>query len=312
MSTCRVGDAITFFVEVSEKNLPQARSVQRLRPVGTQHLQGPFKGLIKSFDFGKARGFIDCARSHSLYGKDVLIRLAQWGKHEVGDAVKFYVTMNRKGFPEARKVGTLHGEKAKECGLRGPYYGIVQLLTNPKRNYGFIRCRETYHTYRQSVLLGEAQMDELQDGDEVTFFVYFQDEGWPQARKVKKLAGYEEEKKYREGPFYGKLKWFSKKENYGWISCPETFQRFGQDIFIHCRQRDELMPGDRVSFYLVTGDQGPEARNVEKIESEPDAGNSTEPVKEKKKKRKKCAACDLEDMPLLVVDEKKAKRIKSY
>ena len=66
----------------------------------------------------------------------------------------------------------------------------------------------------------------------------------------------------------GIVKWFSSKKGYGFIE-----QENGEDIFVHFSQLKmegfkTLDKGDRVTFEVEKGEQGPSAKDVKTIQSD--------------------------------------------
>ena len=63
----------------------------------------------------------------------------------------------------------------------------------------------------------------------------------------------------------GRIKWFNNSKGYGFIG-----QEDGPDVFVHYsgivgEGYRTLQEGDRVSFEIVQGPQGPQAANVVKV-----------------------------------------------
>ena len=64
----------------------------------------------------------------------------------------------------------------------------------------------------------------------------------------------------------GKVKWFDNKKGFGFIA-----QESGQDIFVHYSSIEgggfkTLEEGDEVSFEVISGDKGPKAQNVQRVQ----------------------------------------------
>ncbi|MHA1731328.1 MAG: cold-shock protein [Promethearchaeota archaeon] len=66
----------------------------------------------------------------------------------------------------------------------------------------------------------------------------------------------------------GKVKWFSARKGYGFIT-PDGEEDEGNDVFVHytgiVTEKDEfrtLNEGDEVEFEVGEGQKGPEAKNV--------------------------------------------------
>jgi len=75
---------------------------------------------------------------------------------------------------------------------------------------------------------------------------------------------------------YGKVKWFSNRKGYGFIERSEG----GPDAFVHYSDIQEegwksLEEDQKVQFELEDTDEGPRAKEIEKIESFPESTEST-------------------------------------
>jgi len=65
----------------------------------------------------------------------------------------------------------------------------------------------------------------------------------------------------------GTVKWFDEKKGFGFISGQD-----GKDIFVHYSNIagagfKTLAEGDAVDFEITTGDKGPKAENVVKVQN---------------------------------------------
>ena len=61
---------------------------------------------------------------------------------------------------------------------------------------------------------------------------------------------------------HGVVKSFNHKKGWGHIECPETFERWGKDVFLlraQLRGSSRVSKGDRVSFRVTDKGRGPEA-----------------------------------------------------
>ena len=63
----------------------------------------------------------------------------------------------------------------------------------------------------------------------------------------------------------GKVKWFSDRKGYGFITANDS----SQDIFVHTTALSDglvtLSEGDEVEFELIESEKGPKAEKVKKI-----------------------------------------------
>ena len=62
----------------------------------------------------------------------------------------------------------------------------------------------------------------------------------------------------------GKVKWFNKVNNYGFIRSYS-----GKDLFVHgseVKETEKLVEGDEVEFEITTGGKGEKAIKVRRIE----------------------------------------------
>jgi len=61
----------------------------------------------------------------------------------------------------------------------------------------------------------------------------------------------------------GTIKFFDKDKGYGFIRCQEATERFGQDVFMHHTQLNDLLIGDHVQFRIQVNARGkPQAHDL--------------------------------------------------
>ena len=93
-----------------------------------------YAGVVKSYNLEKGYGFIECAETKSIFGRDVYVDTQQITTHnvEVGEEVTFLVKLNnRTGNPQGQllgKTGMLKQEadnKLSQAG-EGPHVGIIK------------------------------------------------------------------------------------------------------------------------------------------------------------------------------------------
>lgn len=67
--------------------------------------------------------------------------------------------------------------------------------------------------------------------------------------------------------YYGSLKSYNEEKGWGHISCPQTQQMYGKDMFVlrSALKGASAIVGSNVSFSVVMGNKGPEASNVKVI-----------------------------------------------
>merc|ERR1711862_1015280 len=63
--------------------------------------------------------------------------------------------------------------------------------------------------------------------------------------------------------YEGVIKSFSEQTGFGFISCEQTFRKYGNDVFLHSSQKGDHEVGDSVSFLLHVNKEGkPQASGV--------------------------------------------------
>mmetsp|Transcript_78620 Transcript_78620/g.254686 ORF Transcript_78620/g.254686 Transcript_78620/m.254686 type:complete len:417 (-) Transcript_78620:117-1367(-) len=145
--------------------------------------EGSFVGSIKSFNPQNGWGFIECAETQQIYGKDILVLKEELHGVTVmqGQQVTFSVTQGRKGplataLQFALKGGSVAGGNGGLDAVLGrPTVGVVQSHQqsgghaggsfvgalksfNPQKGWGFIECRETHAIYAKDILVLKAEL----------------------------------------------------------------------------------------------------------------------------------------------------------
>lgn len=120
-----------------------------------------FAGAVRSFHSGVGLGFIACAATQRLLGRDVVVDRAEVTGFEVGDPVTFALMLDvEMGTPKAVQ---LEADHQSSCGGRR-YSGIVKCF-NQKQGVGQIASEELGHDVP---VLG-AQLAGFSPGDAVSF-----------------------------------------------------------------------------------------------------------------------------------------------
>jgi len=80
---------------------------------------GSHQGRLKSFNAEKGFGFIECAETHAMYGRDVFVHKANVGDLAVGTEVTFKMETNKQGMPQARDLVKVGGGPVKASKGKG-------------------------------------------------------------------------------------------------------------------------------------------------------------------------------------------------
>eukprot|EP00446_Apocalathium_sp_SHHI-4_P004295 CAMPEP_0177191234 /NCGR_PEP_ID=MMETSP0367-20130122/21245_1 /TAXON_ID=447022 ORGANISM="Scrippsiella hangoei-like, Strain SHHI-4" /NCGR_SAMPLE_ID=MMETSP0367 /ASSEMBLY_ACC=CAM_ASM_000362 /LENGTH=254 /DNA_ID=CAMNT_0018638929 /DNA_START=62 /DNA_END=826 /DNA_ORIENTATION=+ len=116
----KVGDIVSFRVELNAKGRPQARDVDMVAeaseaPAASAAVSAAapsttlslwFKGIMRSYSTEKGFGFIVCEEATTMFGQDVFLhkRQVKDGGLRNGDTVTFVVELKENGQPQARDV----------------------------------------------------------------------------------------------------------------------------------------------------------------------------------------------------------------
>lgn len=213
------------------------------------------QGTVRWFDADRGFGFIDLGNeAEDLYvhaseivGDDGPKLLRE------GQIVEFEVGEGDRG-PQARRV-RITGDRAADAPV-----GVLGTVNwyEPTKGYGFI----TPDTGRGEIFVHSSAIvggGVIAQGQRVAFLVVDGEKG-PQADHLLPL-GAEAAQPAADGAD-GTVSWYEDAKGFGFIA-PDAG---GDDIFVHVKSLGhgltELAEGDRVTFDVVDGDRGPNARNV--------------------------------------------------
>jgi len=135
------------------------------------------------------------------------------------------------------------------------------------KGFGFIQCDEATKLYGRDVLVCMSDLLEHDVGDTVCFSLTENQRGQPQGTQLKLTEealsarpDYHDETKLVSS---GTIKSFDAVRGYGFISCVQTFEKFGRDVFVHKEQLGNFKVGEGVSFSVKPGSAGyPQAFNL--------------------------------------------------
>lgn len=129
--------------------------------------------------------------------------------------------------------------------------GVVKSFS-PLTGYGFINCPETFEVFGRDIYALSDQIGQIPAGNEVSFEVFMNRGGQPEAKNVRD-----------DKVCHGYLKSFHPGNGYGFIACNETFAIYARDVFVHKDQVGQYPCGQEVSFTVSLNDRKqPQAHNV--------------------------------------------------
>ena len=232
------------------------------------------QGTVRWFDADRGFGFIDLGNeaedlfvhASEIVGDDGPKQLRE------GQAVEFEVGEGDRG-PMARRV-VVTGDRAADAPM-----GVLGTVTwyEPAKGYGFVtpdggRAEIFVHS---SAIVGGGVISE---GQRVAFLVVDGEKG-PQADHLLPLgstAARSEATQSASDGGDGTVSWYDDTKGFGFVA-PDSG---GEDIFVHVsalgRGLSELAEGARVTFDVVDGDKGPNARNVQLVRGSGSARTATD------------------------------------
>lgn len=171
-----------------------------------------------------------------------------------GQAVEFEVGRGDRG-PQALHV-RVTGESAPDSAL-----GLLGTVVwyEPSKGYGFIAPDSggpQIFVHSSAIVTGGV----ISEGQRVAFLVVEGERG-PQAEHLLPLASGDGGPATDDGAD-GTISWYDEGKGFGFVT-PDSG---GSDVFVHARALGDgltsLSEGDRVTYEVVRGDRGPQARDV--------------------------------------------------
>ncbi|MFC8600168.1 cold-shock protein [Isoptericola sp. NPDC057191] len=228
------------------------------------------QGTVRWFDADRGFGFIDLGdeaedlfvHASEIVGDDGPKLLRE------GQVVEFEVGEGDRG-PQARRV-RVTGDQAADAPL-----GVLGTVNwyEPTKGYGFVTPddgRDEIFVHSSAIVGGGV----VTEGQRVAFLVVEGEKG-PQADHLLPLAS-EPARPASDGAD-GTVSWYDDVKGFGFIA-PDAG---GDDVFVHVRALghglSELAEGARVTFDVVEGDKGPNARNVQLVRGAAGAAGGRSP-----------------------------------
>lgn len=227
------------------------------------------QGTVRWFDADRGFGFIDLGND----AEDVFVHASEIVGYDgpkllrEGQVVEFEVGDGDRG-PQARHV-RVTGDRAADAPV-----GVLGTVTwyEPAKGYGFVtpddgRLEIFVHS---SAIVGGGVISE---GQRVAFLVVDGEKG-PQADHLLPL-GAQVARPASDGAD-GTVSWYDDTKGFGFVA-PDSG---GDDVFVHVSALGsgltELFEGARVTYDVVDGDKGPNARNVQVVRGSGSARAATD------------------------------------
>lgn len=226
------------------------------------------QGTVRWFDADRGFGFIDLGNG----AEDLFVHASEIvgdgpSLLREGQVVEFEVGEGDRG-PQARRV-RVTGDRAADAPV-----GVLGTVTwyEPAKGYGFVtpdggRAEIFVHS---SAIVGGGVISE---GQRVAFLVVEGEKG-PQADHLLPL-GAEAARPASDGAD-GTVSWYDDTKGFGFVA-PDSG---GEDVFVHVSALGsgltELSEGARVTYDVVEGDKGPNARNVQLVRGSGGARQATD------------------------------------
>ncbi|MGI5191940.1 cold-shock protein [Promicromonospora sp. CA-289599] len=219
------------------------------------------QGTVRWFDADRGFGFIDLGNE----AEDLFVHASEIVGDDgpkllrEGQAVEFEVGEGERG-PQARRV-RVTGDQAADAPV-----GVLGTVSwyEPAKGYGFVTPddgRGEIFVHSSAIVGGGV----ISEGQRVAFLVVDGEKG-PQADHLLPLGAQAAQAAQAARPVSdgadGTVSWYDDAKGFGFIA-PDSGD---EDVFVHVRAlgpgMTELAEGARVTFDVVDGDKGPNARNV--------------------------------------------------
>lgn len=215
------------------------------------------EGTVRWFDTDRGFGFIALgpeAEDLYVHASEIVSNDAHKSLRE-GQVVEFEIGEGDRG-PQARRVRVI-SDQAADAPL-----GVLGTVAwyEPAKGYGFITPDDDGAEVfvHSSAIVGGGVLSE---GQRAAFLVVDGEKG-PQADHLLPLGAQAAQQGMASDGADGTVSWYDADKGFGFIT-PESD---GPDVFVHVRALADGLPdlyeGDRVTFDVVVGDRGPQARDV--------------------------------------------------
>ncbi|WP_454042723.1 cold-shock protein [Cellulosimicrobium sp. Marseille-Q8652] len=218
------------------------------------------QGTVRWFDADRGFGFIDLGNE----AEDLFVHASEIVGDDgpkvlrEGQVVEFEMGEGDRG-PQARRV-RVTGDRAADAAV-----GVLGTVAwyEPAKGYGFVTPddgRGEIFVHSSAIVGGGV----VSEGQRVAFLVVDGEKG-PQADHLLPLAAQAARPDVPSDGADGTVSWYDDTKGFGFVA-PDGG---GDDVFVHVSALGhgltELSEGARVTYDVVAGDKGPNARNVQLV-----------------------------------------------
>jgi len=268
LGTFRVGDSVSFAALLDEECRPQAFDLLGHSPEVPVAEAAPPRQMTKTVEAPKTVPPRSAPR--------VVPKLIKTEARAVVAPVPAAVVKIPPVPPPAVAVAAGAAAPASAAEVPGVtdqrFIGTV-VSFNQGANFGFIHCPDLRDLYQKDVWVHREQLGQFSVGDEVSFGVLINKDGFPQAKEVfsaiaDNLADAHqflaEVPGVTDRRFVGTILSFFEQQNFGFIQCTELRDLYQKDVWVHRDQLGPFAPGHLVSFSVLINKNGyPQATDLE-------------------------------------------------